>query len=738
MIESIRIQDEACYGCNPQYLDNLSQHNFIFGTNGTGKTTISRIIANENAVPHCSVIWKGGTKLETLVYNRDFVDKNFDQSPELKGIFTLGEKDKNASSKIAALKTDIDSLVDDIQKLNRTLEGENGEGGKRNELAELETKFEAKCWALKQKHDEKFQGAFAGFRNKKSAFKNKLLSEAASNSAQIVTLEDLERRAETIFGETPESKSIIPIPRYDDLLELGSNPILTKRVVGKTDVDIAAMIQKLGNSDWVKRGRDFYEANDKICPFCQQVTDDSFAASLNEYFDETFEADAKAIEQLNADYRSFSERLSQDLKQIMDSRPAFLNIEKLETEKELLDSKIRTNLQRIQSKQNEPSRIVQLDSLSDLLTGIKAKLDDANKAIEEHNEMVSNLAREKRQLTDQVWKYLLEHEIKSDLAEYKDKKGSISKAIESLLKQIDTKKKIINEKKAELRELEKGTTSIQPTIDEINLLLISFGFNSFTLAKSERERYYKIIRPDGSDAKETLSEGEKNFITFLYFYHLLKGSEFENGMTSDRVVVFDDPVSSLDSDVLFIVSTLIKGLFEKVRAGIGHIKQVFVLTHNVYFHKEVSFNCKRPNGGIMNEETFWTVKKLDGISVLEQHNMNPIKTTYELLWMEVRNKDSSIISIQNIMRRILENYFTILGNINPDEVCSFFEGKEKLICKSLFSWVNAGSHFSHDDLYISGDGASVDTYRTVFRKIFEKTRHEEHYKMMMRECETEE
>ena len=96
MIQSIRIQDEASYGEIPQDLEDLSQHNFIFGANGTGKTTISKIIAEESAFPHCAVTWRGATTLETLVYNRDFVNKNFDQPSELKGIFTLGEEDRDA------------------------------------------------------------------------------------------------------------------------------------------------------------------------------------------------------------------------------------------------------------------------------------------------------------------------------------------------------------------------------------------------------------------------------------------------------------------------------------------------------------------------------------------------------------------------------------------------------------------------------------------------------------------
>ena len=60
-----------------------------------------------------------------------------------------------------------------------------------------------------------------------------------------------------------------------------------------------------------------------------------------------------------------------------------------------------------------------------------------------------------------------------------------------------------------------------------------------------------------------------------------------------------------------------------------------------------------------------------------------------------------------------------------------FEGKEKIICKSLFSWVNDGSHFAQDDLYVSIDNAMVEIYLKVFREVFEKSDHFAHYKMMM-------
>ena len=96
-----------------------------------------------------------------------------------------------------------------------------------------------------------------------------------------------------------------------------SHPILKKRVIGKDDVDIAAMIKKLGNSDWVREGRAFYEENGSVCPFCQKSTTDAFAQSLNEYFDETFVADSKAIDDLANNYSTDSARLQQQVASII-------------------------------------------------------------------------------------------------------------------------------------------------------------------------------------------------------------------------------------------------------------------------------------------------------------------------------------------------------------------------------------------------------------------------------------
>jgi len=737
MIDSIAISGVATYSNEPEVLDGLSQFNFIFGSNGTGKTSISRIIAEESCFPKCKVTWKGGTKLEPMVYNHDFVERNFNQSTELKGVFTLGETQADTLTKIAVAKADLDTLTKKIESLTQNLEGVDAAGGKRGELEALETGLKDKCWAQKQKYDAKLKGAFEGSRNSAEKFKGKVLKEVNSNAATLVTVVDLEKKAESVFGLTPTvEQSIINI---DSTTILGheTTSILKKRVIGKEDVDIAAMIKKLGNSDWVREGHSFYEANDSTCPFCQQSTTASFSRSLNEYFDETFVTDTKAIDDLATNYATDASRIQQQLETIIATPSKFLDAKSLKLEKEILDSKIVINNQRLAEKKKESSKVVEVESLKNVLSAICSLFCSANTQVAEHNKMVANLSKEQAELTSQVWRFVLE-ELKVDLAAYKSAHDGLDKAIGAMTAQIQTAKgeKIV--KAAEIRDLEKQTTSIQPTIDGINSLLLSFGFQGFSLAKADNGASYKLIRNDGSDAKATLSEGEKTFITFLYFYYMLKGSSSDSGMTTDRIVVFDDPVSSLDSDILFIVGSLIKGLFDEVRSGIGHIKQVFLLTHNVYFYKEITFNPKRSSDVAMNEETFWIVRKPANVSKIEKHSSNPIKTSYELLWSEVRKPDRSNLTIQNTLRRILENYFKILGGVDPDKICDMFEGKKKMICKSLFSWVNDGSHFAHDDLYVSIDSSVVESYLKVFQDIFIKTDHLSHYKMMMGDAFSEE
>lgn len=729
MINEVQINPPLATYQIPTRLNDLRRINYIFGANGTGKTTISRVIAAEQGHEHCLLVWQGGSELESMVYNRDFVDRNFNQDGPLQGVFTLGENQVEAEREIARLRPKIDRVIGQISSLNMQLDGEDGQSGKRKELSDLEPVLRDKCWKQKQRHDNYFQVAFSGVRNNAENFKTKVLAEQASNTAQLLSLDELKEKAKTVFAKDLERAEPLEALSDVDLLSVEGNALLQKVIVGNQDVDIAALINRLGNSDWVKQGRHYHDQEPEICPFCQQATDKQFADDLTAFFSDTYDNDIQSLRQLQTRYMSASDLLLTAIRRCVETSNPFLQHDLFNAEAQALAERLKSNQAMLSKKIDEPSRKVKLDSIEPLVTQLQSLLSAANEATNAHNQVVGNIAAEKTTLIGQVWRYVL-NELTDDLQQYQQRKDSLEKTIGGMEKSLRKNKAELRELQDQVKELEKQTTSIQPTIAAINDLLQKFGFTSFSIGEADEGRHYRIIRANGEDASRSLSEGEKTFITFLYFYYLIKGAQSPSGITASRVVVFDDPISSLDSDILYIVSSLIKGVMEEARGQGSQIKQIFVLTHNVYFHKEISYNRSRQADKVLSEESFWLVKKLQQGSVVERCLTNPIRSAYELLWEDVKAENISSVSLQNTLRRILENYFTMWGGMGKDEICARFDGREKLICQSLFSWVNDGSHSIHDDLYINHGEQTNETYLRVFRDVFKKAGQLGHYNMM--------
>ena len=725
MLTGIHISNVATYNV-PTKLDGLKPINFIFGANGSGKTTIGRILDQTSGYTHCLLQWVGGEPIKTLVYNRDFIDRNFNQENTVKGVFTLGDDQVDAERQIALLRPQIDKATDDIRGLNILPNGEANQGGKVAERAALDPEIQAKCWQQKQLHDSYFQEAFTGFRNSAERFKEKVLLEKQSNTSTLLSLEVLKEKASTIFSSNVERYEAIPTFDASTLIDAQLNPILQKNIVGNQDVNISKLIETLGNIDWIKQGREHFEKSYPTCPFCQQITPPSFSEELIQFFSKTYEQEVGIVERLYNQYIDSSVRVLNTIQSICSQNRPFLEIEIFQSEAQILHERLERNKGNLQKKLSEPSLKISLEPLEAIINKILKLIKDANQKIIQHNQVVQNLTTEKQDLTNQVWKYLI-NELDSDLNSYIKNRTTLDNTIAGMNSSLAKKRELLHTLNAQIQEHEKRSTSTIPTVNEINELLLSFGFTSFIISPVDDYGHYRICRANGDDASRSLSEGEKTFITFLYFYSLIKGSHSSSGITENRIVVFDDPISSLDSDILYIVSSLIKRVFDNVRSN-GLIKQVFVLTHNVYFHKEITFNNKRNQ--ILNEETFWMVKKTSNGSTIEKCSENPVRSAYELLWSDIRTNYQSSLTIQNTLRRILENYFTMWGGMSKDEICDLFEGNEKLICQSLFAWVNDGSHSIHDDLYINHGQQTNDSYLTVFKEIFNRSGQLGHYQMM--------
>ena len=88
MIQTILINNTACFDSTIGITFTPILINFIYGSNGSGKTTISNVISNYTPFPACRLDWGVAAPLQTLVYNKSFIEENFEQLSELKGILT--------------------------------------------------------------------------------------------------------------------------------------------------------------------------------------------------------------------------------------------------------------------------------------------------------------------------------------------------------------------------------------------------------------------------------------------------------------------------------------------------------------------------------------------------------------------------------------------------------------------------------------------------------------------------
>ncbi len=730
MIESISIKDVASYDNEGVVINDLKKINFIYGANASGKTTISNFIYDNSDAKFsaCSLNWQNGLPMDVLVYNKGFRERNFGKG-KLSGIFTLGE----------ATTEQIKEIEEKREELKKT----KAEGIQKSETLKkikvdkeaLENDFRETTWVkIYKKYEDNFKEAFTGVQTKEK-FKNKILEESKTNIVDLQTLDILRDKAKTIFDQQPEEIQPIVQISFDKILEIESNGIWEKIIVGKADVDIAKLIQRLNINDWVNQGRDYIQEN--ICPFCQQQTITAdFKTQLEKFFDETYLKDIETLKELKQEYTSLIQNIINQLNVIETNQKALssskLEIDKFSAYLKTLISQSSENAGYLLNKAKEPSRSIELVSLKEQLELISKLIDTANLEIKKHNDIIANYNNEKSNLIKEVWRYLTE-EHKADIDKFIKKKNGLEKGVENLEKQLQIKRDEYRNTDVRIKELSKNVTSIQPTIDEINKLLKSFGFFSFSIVPATENGFYQIQREDGTNAETTLSEGEITFITFLYYLQLTKGGLTEDEVNNERVLIIDDPISSLDSNILFIVSTLIKEIIKNVKDNIGTIKQIILLTHNVYFHKEVSFidgrkkNCDNTN--------FWILRKNDRHTSLQNFGSdNPIQSSYELLWQELRSEETKTnITVQNIMRRIIEFYFKLLGKYGDDDLIRKFNTKEEQeICRSLICWINDGSHSINDDLFIELQDRTVENYNKVFREIFLYTDNIGHYNMMMR------
>ena len=260
----------------------------------------------------------------------------------------------------------------------------------------------------------------------------------------------------------------------------------------------------------------------------------------------------------------------------------------------------------------------------------------------DNNKKTQNLQSEKQNAKNKIKL----HEISTLLRDIRyfqtqDEIEQKIKNIEKLLSEKDAKTRQIKYIKEQISHKKALISSEQASADKINKYLKShFGNNVLEFrAIEEIKAEFKIYR-NGIEA-DNLSEGECSLVGFCYFMAKLQSADKKS------VVWIDDPISSLDSNHIFFIFSLIDSeLFENKDLKFN---QLFISTHNLDFLKYL-----KKLKSIANDKT--DSNKIDFLKYLKKlkPKRNDLNERANLYIIEKNENGSQIKD----MPKFLKNYTT--------------------------------------------------------------------------------
>lgn len=436
MITRIELKNVASYDDRGAIIEDMGKVNFLYGTNGSGKTTISRYLhstisdAPSTDFSDCRLESNNGCEL--IVYNQDFKNRIY-QATELPGIFTIGESTIEQLNKIDQLKKEKRNGSDDLTTRRRTLDE------KKAEENEILKEYRDIAWEIFKDYDKDFQEVFTGLRNKKERFLDELRNRYkktpdVQKNDNNVNRENLVETYASLFGRTPQTIVEIPPINFSKIIEIEEDPIWNQAVIGNKDVDIAGLIEHLQNADWVKTGLRFVEDQSDVCPFCQKHTiDEQFRTQLEQYFDERFQEEIKLIDTLINDYQQESNFISQEISDLATNPKANKDkINSLYTQFKAHKDKV---LSIMSNKKEKPSMQSEIAVGKALFNKVCDYIEETNQLIDQNNQLASNIQDEKNQLIYNVWSHLL---LSRDTAiqQFETRLDNVQKAIKGMTESI--------------------------------------------------------------------------------------------------------------------------------------------------------------------------------------------------------------------------------------------------------------------------------------------------------------
>lgn len=680
----------------------LKQKNFIFGKNGTGKSTITQTISDSFQVTHDVRIFQGFDSVaENSVLNAISLGKeNASIQPQIDQV----------SLQISELEKDL--IANDSRPDNLYARYQANEKEYKEQEKSINDNFRSSASKLKREHTD-LTGVYYDIRNFKKdieCIENSVTSVLLSNT-ETELLQQLMSQEEIKI----ESKQSFPNIDVSGFLK-ATNQIITTELAKSIILEFSTIEEQ----NWVRQGINYHNKGD-VCAFCNNPISDQRLDQLNHFFSDNvkkFETRLlHAIERLKNQRDEIDKIKSinpsnfypEYHNQISDLNTSILELTKSYTY--FLDFLIETLEKRKSDLFTTMSEIsYELPNSFESIKGQYGKIFEENKKYGQDLSVKKEAAKNKLRLN------LVNIELAA--MEY-------SQEISELEKLAIEKKRLADELQLNQNQLyelrEQKINLISQTVDEsiaaerINKILRSLGNHSFQLAlvSGEQKGQYTVKNIDGSTRNvDTLSTGEKNIVSFLWFL-----ADLDNPSKiseKPQIIVFDDPMNSNDDTTQYLIISYLQELINNLSEN----QQLFILTHNIHFYLNVRYDWWRR---APSTKLTLHLKKINGkskIDLIKTQNED-LKTSYDALWAELiwlyqQDKPNFML---NPIRRIFET-FSKFNNISPSVLF-----KSDAEAKKLF---DVNSH-SIDDLEAELNGKTKEDIISKVSDIFRSNNAQSHF-----------
>lgn len=421
MISNITIDKVATYKEKVEI--SPKKVNFLYGNNGSGKTTITKIIEKPEEYESSSVKWESESS-EILAYNKDFVKINFNNKTEIAGIYTLGE--------------DSQEKIDTINKLKKELEDINAQNkmneekltSKKEEQTKVKTNTVQTFWnKYKKCYCDTMKELYKGNISSMDAFFNKCLT--LKEVDDTISFEDIKNDYNMLYSDNLEEKEQLSKLDINEFKSIIENEIFKIEIAENKEITLSRLIDDLNNSTWIKNGLQYLEKSHDKCPFCQNTISEDFIRQIQSLYDEKYQ---KQIQELNEKFNLFEQYYKDVRENIIEKNTQIFNSKFV---LEFLDEMDNIKIE-MEKKLNNPRYICTFESISDKLKEINDIIQMENKKIIEQNLKIKNISKSKDELSEKAWNFVRTIS-NDDINEY----NKLNEIYNNEIKQLEETKKNI-------------------------------------------------------------------------------------------------------------------------------------------------------------------------------------------------------------------------------------------------------------------------------------------------------